>query len=431
MAAQAYWIEGPWQGRLAVVPRPHGGEWLGDNISDWRAQGIDEVVSFLMPEELEELGLEREKELSETSGIRFVSFPIPDRGVPHSMAAADAMIKELKQSLVHGKTVGLHCRQSIGRSGMIAAALLVSFAEEPRNAFDQIASVRGGRVPDTKEQEQWVEQLNGRSPKGERLFERYLLLQGVSQYEYEVSKEGKQKKPDFRVMLDREYFFEVKDFQTKDSLHGGNFYDPHQKIREKINDARKKFREYDGSPCCLVLYNNNASLVDIESPSIMLGAMLGDLGWTLEIDPERGELDPNSIKVRFVGRGSMMQPHWTKPQNTRISALITLRQVAVGPRKMEVLIDKLKKDPHTKTAAQTLSRLFTTDIDFDKHERQLGVIVWENPHAKIPFPRSLFCGSYDLRYGQNTGDVIDRVFTGPELAELEELERATILETSQ
>ena len=156
MAAQAYWIEGPWKGRLAIVPRPRGGDWLEDEIAAWRKAGIGTVVSFLTPDEVAEFDLEAEKELSEAHGIRFVSFPIPDRGVPASQHAAAALVEDLEQSLANGEKVALHCRQSVGRSALIAAYLLISEGEDPRRAFERIRSARGVRVPDTAEQIQWV-----------------------------------------------------------------------------------------------------------------------------------------------------------------------------------------------------------------------------------------------------------------------------------
>jgi hypothetical protein len=57
MAARVFWIDGAWQGRLAIVPRPRGGDWLEDEIADWRDAGIDVVVSFLEPHEVAEFAL--------------------------------------------------------------------------------------------------------------------------------------------------------------------------------------------------------------------------------------------------------------------------------------------------------------------------------------------------------------------------------------
>jgi len=113
-------------------------------------------VSFLTPAEEAEFALENEGQVSEAQGMRFVSFPIPDQEVPESKTAASVLLHDLEQALVEGKTVAVHCRQSVGRSAMIAAALLVAAGEEPDVAFEKIGKARGCKVPETAEQERWV-----------------------------------------------------------------------------------------------------------------------------------------------------------------------------------------------------------------------------------------------------------------------------------
>jgi protein-tyrosine phosphatase len=153
---RAHWIEAPWKGRLPIVPRPRGGDWLEGEIIAWREAGIETAVSFLTPDEVAAFELEAEKKLCEDHGIRLVSFPIPDRGVPTSNAASASLVDDLKQSLVKGGKVALHCRQSVGRSALIAACLLVATGAEPQKAFERISAARGCAVPDTTEQERWV-----------------------------------------------------------------------------------------------------------------------------------------------------------------------------------------------------------------------------------------------------------------------------------
>ena len=159
MGAKAYWIDGPWIGGLAIVPRPRGGDWLQDEVAEWKGSGIDTVVSFLTPDEVAEFDLASEGETCGAYGIRFISFPIPDQGVPSSMQIATALIRDLVESLKNGKNVGLHCRQSIGRSSTIAAAILVAEGEEPKDSFKRIGAARGCIVPETIEQERWVAAL--------------------------------------------------------------------------------------------------------------------------------------------------------------------------------------------------------------------------------------------------------------------------------
>ena len=79
MPAKVFWVQGPWRGRLGNLPRPRGGDWLGDDTAAWRAAGIDTAVSLLEPEEEAQLVLEGEAGSAASSGLDFRVFPIPDR----------------------------------------------------------------------------------------------------------------------------------------------------------------------------------------------------------------------------------------------------------------------------------------------------------------------------------------------------------------
>ena len=156
MAAKVFWIAGPWQGRLGIVPRPRGAEWLDDETQAWREAGIDMVVSLLEPHEQAELALAGESASSTARGLQFRSFPIPDRGVPNSREAAAQLVDEILGTLQAGKSVALHCRQGIGRSAMVAAAALISSGQNVETAINTIRRSQGLEVPETAAQRQWI-----------------------------------------------------------------------------------------------------------------------------------------------------------------------------------------------------------------------------------------------------------------------------------
>ena len=156
MKTEVYWIDGSWPGKLAIVPRPRGGDWLEDEVQAWRRAGLDAVVSLLTQEESAELDLAHEAELSQAQNIQFIEFPIPDRSIPFSRRATLELLEELHQLLVKGKNVGIHCRQGIGRSAVIAACLLVFLGLDPETAFRRISVARGCTTPETTEQRDWV-----------------------------------------------------------------------------------------------------------------------------------------------------------------------------------------------------------------------------------------------------------------------------------
>ena len=166
MTPQLHWIDWKWPGRLAISARPRGGDWLDDEVMGWRAAGIDTAVSLLTPPEVAELGLEREPDLCQRNSLQFLSFPIMDRGVPPSFAEAVQLIQRLEATLRAGRNVAVHCRQGIGRSGIIAAGLLVDAGLAPDEALLRVSRARGLTVPDTPEQRDWVARLGSATVLG-------------------------------------------------------------------------------------------------------------------------------------------------------------------------------------------------------------------------------------------------------------------------
>jgi protein-tyrosine phosphatase len=156
MTQEIHWIEGPWSGRLAILPRPRGGDWLEDEVRGWERAGLNVVISLLVPDEDVHFQLEREGELSRAHDLQFVSYPIPDRSVPGSLETTSALVQDLEAGLENGNRVGVHCRQGIGRSALIAACVLVASGKEPEQAFELISAARGLPVPETDEQREWV-----------------------------------------------------------------------------------------------------------------------------------------------------------------------------------------------------------------------------------------------------------------------------------
>lgn len=156
MLPTIYSIDGPWKGRLAIVPRPRGGDWLEDEVQAWRDGDLDVIVSLLTAGEATELGLNDEAQQVQANGLQFLQFPISDYSVPPSLEGASAFIEGLDEVLSTGKNVGIHCRQGIGRSGLIASALLVRRGVGHEEAWERVARARGRSVPDTEEQREWV-----------------------------------------------------------------------------------------------------------------------------------------------------------------------------------------------------------------------------------------------------------------------------------
>jgi hypothetical protein len=63
-------VKGPWAGRLAIVSRPRGGDWIDDEVRAWKDERLNAVVSLLTEEEQVEFELSGEREASEKQGLQ-------------------------------------------------------------------------------------------------------------------------------------------------------------------------------------------------------------------------------------------------------------------------------------------------------------------------------------------------------------------------
>lgn len=82
MKATIYSIKEAAPNRIAIVARPRGGDWLGDELRALSLEGIDVLVSMLTEEETRDLGLHQESQECGAVAIKFVNLPVPDRSVP-------------------------------------------------------------------------------------------------------------------------------------------------------------------------------------------------------------------------------------------------------------------------------------------------------------------------------------------------------------
>ena len=155
-----YWLNGPWKGKLALAARPRGGDWLGDEIADWKRAKVDLVLSLLTPEEEQDLDLCGEGHEVAAQGLAFSSFPIPDRQIPKSEAKLAETLDRVNSLLSAGKNVVVHCRQGIGRTGLIASCLLVKSGMSPGASMETVSAARGVAVPETPEQRDWIERYS-------------------------------------------------------------------------------------------------------------------------------------------------------------------------------------------------------------------------------------------------------------------------------
>jgi hypothetical protein len=157
MMADIYRVATIGRGFLAVMARPALKESLHESIQGLIHDYVVIVVSLLEPAEEAELGLAAEREACERQGLAFRSFPIRDRATPIDAEAVARLSQWAHARIAAGHNLVFHCRAGIGRSGMMAASVLLHEGLSAREAFERISAARGLTIPDTPGQLEWVE----------------------------------------------------------------------------------------------------------------------------------------------------------------------------------------------------------------------------------------------------------------------------------
>ena len=147
----------------------YGDAWQRDLDADLqvlREWGAAVVVTLIEVHEFEMLGVERLPGAVRDAGMEWLHLPIRDVDVPdsHFEASWAKVGGRLGNRLRNGGRVLVHCRGGLGRTGMVAARLLVEVAgATPQQALNDVREVRPGAV-ETPAQQAWVLELQAPAP---------------------------------------------------------------------------------------------------------------------------------------------------------------------------------------------------------------------------------------------------------------------------
>jgi protein-tyrosine phosphatase len=123
-----------------------------DRIAD-RKIGV--LATLLQPHELAHYKVPTLFSEAEKRGMQLEPFPILDVHTPTDMAATRAYVRKLIERLKHGENIALHCAGGKGRTGLIAACLLVELGMAAEEAIKTVRIARHGTI-ETKDQENFV-----------------------------------------------------------------------------------------------------------------------------------------------------------------------------------------------------------------------------------------------------------------------------------
>lgn len=141
---------------------PHAmtGPWARDLAQDLAAivaWGAGALVTLMETHELIALGVGDLGAAAGRHGLDWYHLPIRDAAVPDAAFAAawPAASAALRGRLHAGGAVLVHCRGGLGRSGLVAAGLLIELGEAPVTALARVRRARPQAV-ETSAQERYV-----------------------------------------------------------------------------------------------------------------------------------------------------------------------------------------------------------------------------------------------------------------------------------
>ena len=110
-------------GRPAYPDEPPSPEAVEEGAREWRALGVDLVVSLIEDWEVPRRAPGLFEGLAR-SGIEVARFPVPDFGAPADRAAFATLLNRMRERMAAGAGLLVHCNAGLGRTAVVLASVL-------------------------------------------------------------------------------------------------------------------------------------------------------------------------------------------------------------------------------------------------------------------------------------------------------------------
>lgn len=127
------------------------------DLDQIRAWGAGTVITLIEPHEFEELGVMNLGREVRARGMEWLHLPIRDVSPPDDRFEVGWVeyCLRLREAILGGSRVLVHCKGGLGRAGTVAALLLIELGLGPEEAIRQVRQARKGAI-ETREQESYV-----------------------------------------------------------------------------------------------------------------------------------------------------------------------------------------------------------------------------------------------------------------------------------
>jgi protein-tyrosine phosphatase len=147
-------------GSLYLHSMPGRYDSLSASVTEIENKEIDIVISLTSLEEIRQKSPEYANAIDDKS-LEFerMEFPIIDFGIPQDSIAFLDLAKNLAGRLKSGENLLIHCGAGIGRTGTLAASVLISLGKNLNESLDAVRNA--GSNPETEEQMDLVRWVAG------------------------------------------------------------------------------------------------------------------------------------------------------------------------------------------------------------------------------------------------------------------------------
>lgn len=138
----------------------YGGQWDRDLLVDLQqieSWGSNTLITLMESKEFDLLGIENFESTLIDSSFEWYHLPIKDMHAPDMAFEAQwgKCKEDLFSILAKGDDIVIHCRGGLGRTGLLAARMLVELGEAPADAIAKVRSARERSI-ETYAQEQYI-----------------------------------------------------------------------------------------------------------------------------------------------------------------------------------------------------------------------------------------------------------------------------------
>lgn len=133
------------EGKLILTPCPGTqNSSVGTALDTLKQAGASVLLTLMPTDELQHHAIEQLPEHCQQRGIQWFHLPVEDDQAPGEpfKTAWESNSEQIKRLFAQGETIAIHCKGGSGRTGLIAAQLLIESGVGFQDAVNEVQALR-------------------------------------------------------------------------------------------------------------------------------------------------------------------------------------------------------------------------------------------------------------------------------------------------